>query len=183
LFAAFLLSPAVGVGTSFGIFPAATSAGCGFLLEFRTCSERTDIEAVGVESQHKDSISIVRRTNGGSRYAMPFSIKPDLGQRPENSVQPSSKQPCHVLQDNCSRLQFSNQANGLKEEPASGSIKSCPFPGVGNVLTGKSADDAIDPLKIVPSALPDVSLAMHVWPVPLKDFGRIVIDFHLPLAL
>jgi hypothetical protein len=35
----------------------------------------------------------------------------------------------------------------------------------------------------VSSALPDVLLAVHVWPVPLKDFGCVVIDFHLPLAL
>jgi hypothetical protein len=125
----------------------------------------------------------MRGTNGGSRYAMPLRIKPDLGQRPENLVQPSSKQRCHVLQDNCSRLQFSNQANGFKEQPASGSIKACSFPGVGNIHTGKSADDAIDALEVVLSALPDVSLPMHVWPVPLKDFRRIVINLHLPLAL
>jgi hypothetical protein len=33
------------------------------------------------------------------------------------------------------------------------------------------------------SALLNVSLPMHVWPVSLKDFGCVVIDFHLPLAL
>jgi hypothetical protein len=50
-------------------------------------------------------------------------------------------------------------------------------------LAGKAADDAIDPLKVVPSALPDVSLSMHFWPMSLKDFRCIVVNLHLPLAL
>jgi hypothetical protein len=90
----------------------------------------------------------MRGTNVGSRYAMPFSIVPDLGQRPENSIQPSSKQRCHVLQDNCSRLQFSNQANGLKKQSASLSVKTCPESGIGNILAGKTACDDIDSLKV-----------------------------------
>jgi hypothetical protein len=71
--------------------------------------------AAGVGNQ-EDSIAEVRRTNGGSRYAMPFRIKPDLGQRPENSIQSASKQRCHVLQHNNSRSQFSNQANGFEKQ-------------------------------------------------------------------
>jgi hypothetical protein len=79
---------------------------------------------------------------------MPFSIIPDLGQRPENSAQPSSKQRCHVLQHNRSWLQFSNQANGFKEQTASLSVKTCPESGVGNILAWKSTGDDINSLKV-----------------------------------
>jgi hypothetical protein len=90
----------------------------------------------------------MRGTNVGSRYAMPFSIIPDLGQRPENSVQPSSKQRCHVLQHNRSRLQFSNQANGLKEQSASLSVKTCPESGIGNILAGETTGDDVNSLEV-----------------------------------
>jgi hypothetical protein len=52
------------------------------------------------ESQYEHPVPDMRGTNGGSWYAMPLRIIPERGQRPENSVQPSSKQPCHVLQHN-----------------------------------------------------------------------------------
>jgi hypothetical protein len=90
----------------------------------------------------------MRGTNVGSRYAMPFNIIPDLGQRPENSVQPSSKQRCHVLQHNRSRLQFSNQANGFKEQSASLTVKTCPESGIGNILAGKSTSDDVNSLEV-----------------------------------
>tara|TARA_R110000868_G_scaffold290945_6_gene551192 strand:- start:817 stop:1035 length:219 start_codon:yes stop_codon:yes gene_type:complete len=50
-------------------------------------------------------------------------------------------------------------------------------------LAWKSSDDAVDPLKVVPSALPDVPLPVNVWPMSLKDSGCVVIDLHLPFAL
>jgi hypothetical protein len=39
-----------------------------------------------------DPISSVRRTNGGSRYAMPFRIVPERGQVSENVSQSSRKE-------------------------------------------------------------------------------------------
>jgi hypothetical protein len=114
---------------------------------------------------------------------MPFRIIPDLGQRPENSVQPSSKQRCHVLQHNCSRLQFSNQANGLKEQSASLSVKSCPESGVGNILTWETSDNAIDSFEVACVALSDISLAMDFWPVLFEDLRRVLVDFNLPSTL
>jgi hypothetical protein len=45
-------------------------------------------------------------------------------------------------------LQFSNQANGLKEQPASLSVKTCPESGIGNILAGETAGNDIDPLKV-----------------------------------
>jgi hypothetical protein len=124
----------------------------------------------------------MRGTNGGSRYAMPFRIKPDLGQRPENSVQSSSKQRCHVLQHNESRLELSNQANGFEKQSASLAIKTCPESGVGNILAWESSADNIDSLKVVWSTITDVAFSVDAWPVLCKDSGCIVVNLHLPFA-
>ena len=70
--------------------------------------------AVGIGSNDPDAVSLVRRTNGGRRYAMPFRVIPDRGQVSENISQPSTKQRCHVLQH---RVPGSNQANGSHEWP------------------------------------------------------------------
>jgi hypothetical protein len=122
----------------------------------------------------------MRGTNGGSRNTMPFCIVPDLGQRPENSVQPSSKQRCHVLQHNRSGLQFSNQANGFKEQSRPFPVQSCPSSGIGNILTGETSDDAIDSLKVACVAFSDVSLAVDFRPMLFEDLRRVVVDFDLP---
>jgi hypothetical protein len=124
----------------------------------------------------------MRGTNGGSRYAMPFRIKPDLGQRPEYSVQSPSKQRCHVFQHNCSWSQFANQANRLKEQSASFSVKSCPESGVGNILAGKSSANNVDCFEVVTSALSDVAFSVDVRPMLGENFGCVVIDFYLPFT-
>jgi hypothetical protein len=124
----------------------------------------------------------MRGTNAGSRYAMPFRIEPDLGQRPENSVQPPSKQRCHVLQHNDSRSEFANQANGLEKQSGAFSVKSCPESGVGNILAGEPAADDIDSLKIVGPGFSDISLPVNLWPMFGKHSVCIVVNLHLPLA-
>jgi hypothetical protein len=113
---------------------------------------------------------------------MPFRIVPDLGQRPENSIQPPVKQRCHVLQHNRSGSQFSNQANGLEKQSAPLSIQSCPSSGEGNILARKASDDAIDSLKVACIALSDVSLTVDFWPMLFEDLRCIIIDLHLPTA-
>jgi hypothetical protein len=45
-------------------------------------------------------------------------------------------------------LQFSNQANGFKEQSASLSVKTCPESGIGNILAGETTCDDIDSLKV-----------------------------------
>jgi hypothetical protein len=124
----------------------------------------------------------MRGTNGGSRYAMPFRIIPDLSQRPENSVQSPSKQRCHVLQHNDSRSEFANQANGLEEQSGAFAVKSCPESGVGNILAGKSTADDVDWFEVVTSTLPDVSFPMDLRPMLFEDSVCIVINLHLPFA-
>jgi hypothetical protein len=113
---------------------------------------------------------------------MPFRIEPDRGQRPKYSVQPSSKQRCHVLQDNNFGLQFANHANGFIKQSASLSIKTCPKSGVGNILTGKSSADDVNTFEVVLSAAANVSLTMDAWPMLFEDSSCVVINFNLPLA-
>jgi hypothetical protein len=43
-------------------------------------------------SNNPDAVPPVRRSNGGSWYAVPFRIIPERGQRPENAVKSPSKQ-------------------------------------------------------------------------------------------
>jgi hypothetical protein len=113
---------------------------------------------------------------------MPFRIVPDLGQRPEYSVQPSSKQRCHVLQHNNSGLEFSNHANGFKEQSASLAIKSCPSSGVGNILTWETATDDIDAFEVVFADCFDVRFPVDFRPVLCEDFLGIIVYLHLPDA-
>jgi hypothetical protein len=132
---------------------------------------------------NKNSVPDMRGTKGGSRYAMPFRVITDRGQRPEYSTHPPSKQRCHVLQHNDAGSELSNHANGFKEQSASLSIKSCPKSGVGNVLTWKPAADDVNGFEIVRADLRDVSLSVDVRPVLLQHLRRVVVDFNLPLAL
>jgi hypothetical protein len=113
---------------------------------------------------------------------MPFRVIPDLGQRPENSFHPSSKQRCHVLQHNNSWLELSNHANGFKEQSASFAIKSCPCSGVGNILTGEPSTDDIDtPIAFRRESFYIVPTS-HVWPVLGENSLAVGVNLDLPLA-
>src|SRR5262245_19051312 len=69
--------------------------------------------AVGVG--HKpEPVSIMRGTNGGSRYAMPLCIKPERGQVSENRAHPSIKQRCDVLHDCVLGSFFANNSGVLR---------------------------------------------------------------------
>tara|TARA_R100000306_G_scaffold60427_1_gene60513 strand:- start:2125 stop:2298 length:174 start_codon:yes stop_codon:yes gene_type:complete len=45
-----------------------------------------------VVANNEDAVPAVRGTKVGSRNTVPFSIKPDLGQRPEYDIEPPNKQ-------------------------------------------------------------------------------------------
>jgi hypothetical protein len=57
--------------------------------------------AAGV-GNHEDPVTSVRGADGGSGYAVPLRVIPDLGQVAEYVSQPSSKQAWDVLQDRVS---------------------------------------------------------------------------------
>jgi hypothetical protein len=68
--------------------------------------------SVGVGS-NPDSISAVRRTNGGSGYNVPFRIKPDSGKVSEKLAAVTSpvkvKQVCGVFHDEVARSKLANE--------------------------------------------------------------------------
>jgi hypothetical protein len=51
---------------------------------------------------NEESVTSVRRTNGGSGYALPFRVIPDLGQVSEYLSHPSNKERCNVLHEHVS---------------------------------------------------------------------------------
>jgi hypothetical protein len=69
--------------------------------------------ATGVGSNDPDSVASVRRTNGGSRYAVPLDVIPERGQVSEYLAMPSTKQSCDVLHDDVSRSNVANNAGEL----------------------------------------------------------------------
>lgn len=127
----------------------------------------------------------MRDTSCSARNTEPFRIKPCLGQRPENSMNPPSIDRWDVLHNNDFRLQLDNDANGLKEQPRTTPVNSgwlvCCVSDA-DILTRESTAHDGDWLKVVFSALPDVAFSVDVGPVLREDFRRVVIDFNLPLA-
>ena len=99
-----LCSLAVGVGHR--IF-AATASTNEPLLPFRrnrsaipsVGATPTHLSAVGV-GHHEDPPAEMRRTDGGSRNALPFRVIPERGQVPENVPHSSNKETWDVLHDN-----------------------------------------------------------------------------------
>jgi hypothetical protein len=88
-------------------------------------------------------VASVRGTNGARRYAMPFRVMPDLGQVPENGSQPSTKQRCHVLQDDVLRSNHANGSNHFPPESRTGSGKSGACTGKGDILAGEASADNV----------------------------------------
>jgi len=53
---------------------------------------------VGV-GHNEDAVTAVRGADGGSRYAVPLRVVPDLGQVSKYSPEPQGKVPCDVFQE------------------------------------------------------------------------------------
>jgi hypothetical protein len=68
--------------------------------------------AVGV-GNNPYAVALMRGANGGSRYAMPFRIKPERGQVSENSLKSPSKQRCDVLHDDVAGSKLANNSGVL----------------------------------------------------------------------
>jgi hypothetical protein len=49
-------------------------------------------------------------------------------------------------------------------------------------LAGKSSANNIDSLKVMPSALLNISLSVDSWPMFGEHFSCVIIDFYLPFA-
>lgn len=126
----------------------------------------------------------MRGTNGRSRYTVPFSIKPDLGQVAENFSHPPSKQSCDVLHDDESGFQNASGADNLAPQSASCARYSLACPCTADVLAGESsADDINSPINgWFWWEVPHVSPAPDVRPVFFEDSVAVVVDFDLPFA-
>lgn len=105
--------------------------------------EPSDCIAVG---QTEPSFAKVGCPDFGARKHIPFRMEPELGQRPENDVKPSSgsSDACGVLQEYKSGLDIANGSDEI--EPESGAFASQDagaFPGVADVLAREARHDAI----------------------------------------
>ena len=70
----------------------------------------SDTRGVG---HNPDPVASVRRTNGGSWYAVPFRIVPERGQVAENSLNSPSKQSCDVLHEDVAGSYLANNSGVL----------------------------------------------------------------------
>lgn len=110
---------------------------------------RPPLKAVAFGVGHNPySVPKVSETNVGSRYAVPFCIKPERGQVSENSVKPPSKESCDVLHENefdfSSFIKLAKKSSVIGPEAASFSIEASAFSGEADILAGESAADSID---------------------------------------
>src|SRR5262245_48437874 len=83
----------------------------------------------------------MRRTNIGRAYKRPFRVVPSSGQAPENGLDASNKQPADVLHNDDARSKLANASVEFKPEPGAIPVQTSTLAGVGDVLTGESADE------------------------------------------
>lgn len=132
--------------------------------------------------QNPDPVASVRRTNGGSWYAVPLRIIPERGQVSENSSKPSTKQSCDVLHDDKSGCQFANKTGDFGPKARTFSGKSCALSGSANVLAWEPARDNVNGANPIGSKslcgkLAHVSVAGDFGPMLCEDAAGKVFDF------
>lgn len=112
---------------------------------------------------------------------IPFRIIPEMGQVPENSVEPSVTEDGDVLHDDVSGLKTANEVCIFAPQPATGSIKSRRLPsrrGLGKILTGKSPCQYVNRCGIGRDM---ANVVIHrTGPVLLQHGSAKQIGFHLP---
>src|SRR6185312_4091420 len=90
-----------------------------------------------------NTVTLVRRTNGGSWYAMPLRIKPERGQVSENSVKPPSKEHRDVLHDDVEGSKLANKTGVLLPEARLRALNSRAHSCAANVLAGEASTEDI----------------------------------------
>ena len=129
--------------------------------------ERFD-EATGVGSNDPDSLSDVRGTKSGSRNNVPFDIKPERGQLPENvssqSSPVSSKQVCAVFQEQDTGSKFASESNDLRKKSCALSSDAGALSSRGDVLAREATRDDIDILQLIGADFAHVLKDRHAWP-------------------
>ena len=117
------------------------------------------------------------RTNGVSRYAVPFTVIPERGQVSENVSHPPNKQACDVFHDCKAGSYFANNAAEFNPQSAAGAGHSLTSTGDADVLTREPAADnvgrsncAVEGSDIVPDG--------DVGPVLLQDGATVAVEFN-----
>jgi hypothetical protein len=127
-----------------------------------------------------DALPEMRRSNIGSRYAMPFRIIPERGQVSENTVEPSIKQCCDVLHDDELRSYLANNSSVLRPKSAANSFNSSALARNADVLTGEAAADDIHGNSVCPETIgcegSDISENRDSWPVLSQHSLAVGID-------
>jgi hypothetical protein len=85
----------------------------------------------------------VRRTNGGSWYAVPFRVVPDRGQVCGNLIEAARAEGRNVFHDRVARSNLPNETGVFSPEAGAFAGKPRAFARRADVLAGKAAADDV----------------------------------------
>jgi hypothetical protein len=125
-----------------------------------------------------DPVSAVRRTNGGSRYAVPFRIIPDLGQVSENPVKSATAEHGNVFHDDVAWSYLVNNSGVLAPEAAPRSRDACAFSRSGDILAGESSANNLScSPELVTDECFNIVMDCNVGPVFMQDVLTVWVNF------
>ena len=123
-----------------------------------------------------EAVALVRRTNGGSGYAVPLSIVPERGQVPENDTEASPEKRGDILHEDVAGSNLANEAGVF--DPEATALTREPFASAsdGDILAGKSAANNVDCSDMLGLQLSNVAVDGNVGPMLGKDAARELLD-------
>jgi hypothetical protein len=112
---------------------------------------------------------------------MPFRIKPDRGQVPENSLKPPTKESCDVLHDDVTRSKLARKSSDFRPKPRARSVSDAStLPGKADVLARESASNEFNGNSVCVQSLlgegSHVFVAGHIGPVLFEDGAAVGLD-------
>jgi hypothetical protein len=192
-FGAVILPSSLIVGSN-GIGQIPLSTWLRYLSKQTVCFRPSGVRPVGVVPSGKDcpppptvgvgnnpnAIPFMGRAKSSNWYAVPLRIIPERGQVSENTVKPSTKQSCDVLQQYELGSKVANEAAYFGPQTRSGAVKSSAFSGEADVLAGEPAADDIDGNSVsgqsVGCEFSNVMVAGNLGPVLLEDAAGELLD-------
>jgi hypothetical protein len=93
--------------------------------------------------QDEDPLPFVGSSGIVRSHTTPLRIEPQRGQVTEDDVESPNSERCDVFHEDELGSHLANDASEVSPESAAVSLDSFPLAGVGDVLTGESASDAI----------------------------------------
>jgi hypothetical protein len=119
--------------SSFGVTIVRSFARAPVPPHLQSAAPPVAVTTVGV-GQNPDALSEVGRASVGSSQNSPSSIKPHLGQVPENSAKPPNSEHWAVFHEREARSYFADDAGHFSPEAGSLSVESCALAGRADVL-------------------------------------------------